>query len=218
MRGSFTGLSLDTSLTDLALKYNVTLESIALQTRHILDTLNSHGHSIHEIYMSGGQAKNASLVQLLADVCNVGVVLPGDGGGTAVVAGAAMLGRFAHEITRDLRVDHQQSGAGDQDLTQAVHDIHQAPVLRTQQDVDRASERFGERLWTIMVCQIFAIRLPRCIRCNTPAHPALVQIISPLPSVRLMPAPFNSDSPFMKSSHLSSHAFISELTFILRLK
>lgn len=44
--------------------------------------------------MSGGQAKNAELMQLFANVCSMPVVLPVDSGG-AVVLGAAMLGRFA---------------------------------------------------------------------------------------------------------------------------
>lgn len=53
MRGSITGLALDSSLADLALRFNVTLEAIALQTRQIVDQMNSHGHDIKSIYMSG---------------------------------------------------------------------------------------------------------------------------------------------------------------------
>jgi ribulose kinase len=46
--------------------------------------------------MSGGQVKNRPLMQLLANVCDMPVVLPAEHG-TAVVLGAAMLGRFAAE-------------------------------------------------------------------------------------------------------------------------
>lgn len=70
MKGMITGLTLDDSLNDLARKFNVTLEvsmchpsycrivkltfqSIALQTRHIVDEMNSRGHQINSIYMSG---------------------------------------------------------------------------------------------------------------------------------------------------------------------
>lgn len=53
MRGSISGLNLDNSISDLALKFNVTLEAIALQTRHILDEMNGKGHQIDSIYMSG---------------------------------------------------------------------------------------------------------------------------------------------------------------------
>ena len=72
------------------------MEAIALQTRHIVDQMNSKGHAIQSIYMSGGQAKNAMLMQLFANTCNVPVVLP-QSSGAAVVLGAAMLGRFAAE-------------------------------------------------------------------------------------------------------------------------
>ena len=72
------------------------MEAIALQTRHIVDQMNDKGHSITSIYMSGGQAKNAMLMQLFADTCNMPVVLP-ENSGAAVVLGAAMLGRFAAE-------------------------------------------------------------------------------------------------------------------------
>ena len=57
--------------------------------------MNAAGHDITAIYMSGGQAKNAMLMQLFANTCNMPVVLPKNGG-DAVVLGSAMLGRFAH--------------------------------------------------------------------------------------------------------------------------
>ncbi|CAL1701874.1 unnamed protein product [Somion occarium] len=96
MRGSLVGLALDDGLSDLARKYNLTLEAIALQTRHIVDEMNSKGHAIQSIYMSGGQAKNSHLMQLFADTIGIPVVLP-KSSGAAVVLGAAMLGRFASE-------------------------------------------------------------------------------------------------------------------------
>ncbi|XP_006459750.1 hypothetical protein AGABI2DRAFT_202125 [Agaricus bisporus var. bisporus H97] len=96
MRGSITGLELSSGIPDLAKKYNATLESIALQTRHIISVLNSRGHTISSIYMSGGQAKNIKLMQLFADVCDMPVVLPQDPS-AAVDRGAAILGRFAAE-------------------------------------------------------------------------------------------------------------------------
>jgi FGGY-family pentulose kinase len=98
MRGSIIGLTLDSGLSDLARKYNLTLEAIALQTRHIVDEMNIKGHQITSIYMSGGQAKNIALMRLLANTCNMPVVLPFSHS-EAVVLGAAMLGRFADEVT-----------------------------------------------------------------------------------------------------------------------
>ena len=75
----------------------MTLETIALQTWHIVDQMNDKAHQITSIYMSGGQAKNAMLMQLFANTCNMPVVLP-QSSGAAVVLGAAMLGRFAAEL------------------------------------------------------------------------------------------------------------------------
>ncbi|KAI0302946.1 hypothetical protein BC826DRAFT_982409 [Russula brevipes] len=99
MRGSIVGLSLvssprDSSLHDLARKYALALEAIALQTRHIVDELNDAGHSIHALYLSGSQAQNSALMRLLANACNMPVVLPSSHA-ASVVLGAAMLGRFA---------------------------------------------------------------------------------------------------------------------------
>uniref|UniRef100_A0A8H7XZA8 Pentulose kinase n=1 Tax=Psilocybe cubensis TaxID=181762 RepID=A0A8H7XZA8_PSICU len=97
MRGVMFGMELDNSLNDLAKKYHATLMAIALQTRHIVDTLNSSGHQIASIFMSGGQAQNRPLMQLFADVCGMPVVLPANSD-QAVCLGAAMLGRFAAEF------------------------------------------------------------------------------------------------------------------------
>ena len=79
--------------------------------------------------MSGGQAKNGALMQLMADVCGMGIVLPKSGkegkkGGVIdpVVLGSAMLGRYADEARKE--------GAG-------------------------GREGQAERLWNIMVCFAF---------------------------------------------------------------
>ncbi|OAX39251.1 Pentulose kinase [Rhizopogon vinicolor AM-OR11-026] len=100
MRGSIVGLELDSSIADLARKYYLTLEAIALQTRHIVDDLNAAGHVITSLYMSGGQAKNVIMMQLFADTCGIPIVLP-KSHSEAVVLGAAMLGRIAAEGVTD---------------------------------------------------------------------------------------------------------------------
>lgn len=116
MRGSVVGLTLvgcvslrswtvdvspttqDDTINDLARKYNVTMEAIALQTKHIVDEMNSKGHEIKSMFISGGQSQNVALMQLLANTCNMPVVIP-HSSSTAVVTGAAMLGRFAAEAS-----------------------------------------------------------------------------------------------------------------------
>ena len=94
----------DSSLTSLALSYTSTLHAIVLQTRHIINTMNSKGHHITSIFMSGGQTKNKVLMQLMADVCGMGIVVPKNekaGGVDPVVLGATMLGRYADEASNN---------------------------------------------------------------------------------------------------------------------
>jgi FGGY-family pentulose kinase len=97
MRGAVVGLSLDSSIDDLALQYYAAMEFIAQQTRHIIDTLNQAGHKITSIFMSGGQCKNALLMSLIANATGLPVSIPRyiqD----AVVLGAAMLGAKAASV------------------------------------------------------------------------------------------------------------------------
>ena len=65
------------------------------------DAKASSAGSIREIYVSGGQAVSGGvIVQLMADACGVPVVLPDhDLGPSPVVLGAAMLGRYAAEMS-----------------------------------------------------------------------------------------------------------------------
>ncbi|PWW75489.1 actin-like ATPase domain-containing protein, partial [Tuber magnatum] len=97
MRGAIVGLSMDSSTNDLALQYFAAMEFIAQQTRHIIGTLNSQGHQITSIFMSGGQCKNNILMHLIADATGHPVVIPRyiD---AAVVLGAAMLGAKAASV------------------------------------------------------------------------------------------------------------------------
>ncbi|KAL4985881.1 hypothetical protein BDW68DRAFT_198520 [Aspergillus falconensis] len=93
MTGSIVGLTADTSIDSLAIHYYGTLEFIALQTRHIVETMNNAGHAITSIFMSGSQCKNRTLVNLIASACNMPVVVPrGRHVEAAVCHGAAMLG------------------------------------------------------------------------------------------------------------------------------
>lgn len=91
MRGSIVGLSFDTSVDNLALQYYAAMEFIALQTKHIISTLNSAGHKVSKIYMSGGQCRNSVLMSLLANVTGMKVYIP-KYVDAAVVLGAAFLG------------------------------------------------------------------------------------------------------------------------------
>ncbi|KAF3939576.1 Ribulokinase [Dactylella cylindrospora] len=94
MRGSVIGLSMDVSINDLALQYYSAMEFIAQQTRHIISTMNTSGHTINTIFMSGGQCRNPILMSLIANATRLPVIIPRyiD---AAVVLGSAMLGAKA---------------------------------------------------------------------------------------------------------------------------
>ena len=71
--------------------------------------MNGKGHAITAIYMSGSQAKNSALMQLLANTCGVPIVLPANPS-AAVVLGAAMLGRFAAEADGRGKISPKEQG------------------------------------------------------------------------------------------------------------
>jgi ribulose kinase len=91
MSGAVIGLSSDKSVSGLALYYYATLEFIALQTKHIVDTMNKAGHTITSIFMSGSQCQNDILMSLIASACDMPVYIP-KYIHAAVCHGAAMLG------------------------------------------------------------------------------------------------------------------------------
>ena len=90
--------------------------------------MNSKGHTIDSVYMSGGQVKNVRLMSLLSSVCRVPVILP-PSSSAAVVSGSAMLGRYAYEV--------QQARDG--------------KAIGSMKEVGEEGQRYKERLWEIMV-------------------------------------------------------------------
>lgn len=100
MTGSVIGLSSDRSMDGLALYYYGTMEFIAMQTRQIVETMNTAGHSITSIFMSGSQCQNKILMELIATVCGMPVLIPRYVH-AAVVHGAAMLGAKAASADKD---------------------------------------------------------------------------------------------------------------------
>jgi FGGY-family pentulose kinase len=98
MTGSIIGLRSDKGVDSLSLHYYGTMEFIALQTRHIIDTMNKAGHTVSSLYMSGSQCQNKILMQLIATVCDIPVIIP-KYATAAVCHGAAMLGAKAASAT-----------------------------------------------------------------------------------------------------------------------
>ncbi|CAJ0938509.1 unnamed protein product [Ranitomeya imitator] len=87
------GLTLSKGLDDLALLYLATVQSIALGTRHILDTMKSSGHNISSLFLCGGLSKNPLFVQMHADITGLPVILSKEV--ESVLVGAAILGACA---------------------------------------------------------------------------------------------------------------------------
>jgi len=100
MRGALIGMSSDKSKDGMALLYYSTMEFIALQTRQIVETMNSSGHGIKSIFMSGSQCQNEILMDLIATACGMPVLIPRYVN-AAVVHGAAMLGAKAASADKD---------------------------------------------------------------------------------------------------------------------
>ncbi|KAK4214439.1 FGGY family of carbohydrate kinase [Rhypophila decipiens] len=100
MRGAIIGMSSDKSKDGMALLYYSTLEFIALQTRQIIEAMNSSGHKIRSIFMSGSQCQNEILMDLIATACGMPVLVPRYVN-AAVVHGAAMLGAKAASAKED---------------------------------------------------------------------------------------------------------------------
>ncbi len=139
MRGMITGQRLDRGVSDLALRYFATLEAIALQTRHIVDEMNTKGHKINSIYMSGGQVKNPTFMQMISDACGVPVQLP-HSSSASVVAGSAILGKFAADVSNP-----EKSGAKGQ------YAPRNAVKITTQEEAEKASFEHKDHLWDLMV-------------------------------------------------------------------
>jgi len=134
LRGIISGLSLDRSRADLARRYILTLEAIALQTRHIVESMNARGHSIDALYLSGGgQAQNRIYAQLLADTCGIRVQLP-NAASASVVVGSAVLAHLAADVTTERASQLRSAHA----------------VLTSQVDAESLALKYSERLWQIM--------------------------------------------------------------------
>jgi ribulose kinase len=101
LRGMVSGLRLSDSVDQLALSYLATIQGIAHGTRHIIETLNTHGYSVNVLAVTGGDAKNPVFLREHADVTGCDLLLPESD--EAVLLGAAMLGAAAAEAYPNLR-------------------------------------------------------------------------------------------------------------------
>jgi len=98
LKGSISGLAMHDSIYIL---YLATVQSLAYQTRHIIESMYTAGRSRFEtILICGGLSKNKLFVQCHADVCNIPVCISHEP--ESVLLGAAMLGATASGLYKNL--------------------------------------------------------------------------------------------------------------------
>ncbi|RKD84942.1 FGGY-family carbohydrate kinase [Kushneria marisflavi] len=93
LTGMVSGLILERDLDGLALRYLATLQAVSLGTRHIVETLNAHGHDIKRLRLCGGALKNARWLKELSDATGLVIELPEER--ETVLLGSAMLAATA---------------------------------------------------------------------------------------------------------------------------
>jgi FGGY-family pentulose kinase len=100
-RGAIVGLTLEHGPDALARRYLATVQALAYGTRHIIDALNTAGHRIRRVLITGGGAKNALSLREHANAtgCDLHLVSEED----AVTLGAALLGATASGAFPDLQ-------------------------------------------------------------------------------------------------------------------
>lgn len=93
LTGMISGVTLDRDIDALAVRYLATLQAVSLGTRHIVETLNEHGHAIKRLRLCGGALKNARWLRELSDATGLAIELPEER--ETVLLGSAMLAATA---------------------------------------------------------------------------------------------------------------------------
>ncbi|CAG7673191.1 unnamed protein product [Allacma fusca] len=76
LKGMVSGLTLSTSVEDLAVVYLATIQALAYGSRHIKDVMEKAGHKFTELVLCGGLIKSKLFVQMHADILDLPVVIP----------------------------------------------------------------------------------------------------------------------------------------------
>lgn len=93
LRGGIVGLTLSSTIDDLAIQYLATIQAIAYGTRHIIEEMNTTGYDINQISATGGGTKNELFLKQHADICGCKIILPKES--EAVLLGSAVLAAVA---------------------------------------------------------------------------------------------------------------------------
>jgi glycerol kinase len=134
-RGTVVGITRGTGRPQLA---RSTLESIAFQTRDVVDAMTATGgHHLADLRVDGGAAANSLLLQLQADQLGVPVIRPVVTETTAL--GAAYLAGLAEgvwgsvaDIEGRWQVDHEATPALDRETADAAHEQWLRAVERSR--------------------------------------------------------------------------------------
>ncbi len=93
LRGMISGLSLSSTLDDLAVLYLATIQAVAHGTRHIISEMNKCGYQIDTLLVCGGGTKNEVFLREHADITGCRIVLGKEP--ESVLLGSAILGAVA---------------------------------------------------------------------------------------------------------------------------
>ncbi|CAD5113467.1 DgyrCDS2631 [Dimorphilus gyrociliatus] len=136
-QGMMVGLSLNSDVEDLAIKYLATIQALAYGTRHIIETIKENDINIRTLHICGGLSKNQLFLQTLADVCQMNIIVPDCQ--SPVLLGAAILGACASNYFTSLlegttRFASEGRSVRPLNNTKGYHDNKYAVFLRLLKD------------------------------------------------------------------------------------
>ena len=131
MTGAICGLKFDATIDNLALLYLACLQSLAYQTKHILNVMKDHEVNLRIITIIGGLAINKFYCQLVSDVCGMPVLIP-EKSESIVILGSAILGASNYE-------DYKSFLFGD--LIKRFGASNQPGMLMPNNNLDKYHER-----------------------------------------------------------------------------
>jgi FGGY-family pentulose kinase len=105
MTGTICGLKIDNSLENLALLYLATIQSLAYQTKHIINVMKENGCHFKVLTLIGGLAMNKTYGQLLSDIIELPVLLSTEKVDSIVLLGSAILGASNYKENEKLPFD-----------------------------------------------------------------------------------------------------------------
>jgi D-ribulokinase len=100
VRALVSGIGLETSPRSFLEHYYATARALALQSRHILEHLNTRGYAIDRVCLSGGHARNPLMVRLYRDALGADLVISHSP--EPVLLGTAMVASVAAGLYPDL--------------------------------------------------------------------------------------------------------------------